>query len=53
MQARDHAIDLRFSDGAFREQLAQEPAVRQFSHLDRVLSDLSFSRRMKSLAPLL
>ena len=41
MQASDHAIDLRFSDCAFREQFAQEPAVRQFSHLHAVFSDLS------------
>ena len=42
MQARDHAINFRFSDGAFREQLSQEPAVRQFSHLQAVFSDFSF-----------
>ena len=40
-QTRDHAIDLIFSDQSFRKQLAQEPAVRQFSHFDGVLSNRS------------
>ena len=41
MQTRDDAVDLRFSDCAFCEQFAQEPAMRQFLHLDRVLSYFS------------
>ena len=42
LQASDHPINLGLSSQAFREQLPQEPAVRQFSHLQAVLSDFSF-----------
>ena len=41
IQTRDDPLDLRFSDCAFREQFVQEPAMRKFLHLDRVLSYFS------------
>src|SRR5439155_14783161 len=39
MQPRNHTIDFRFANQTFREQLAQEPAAWQFSHLHAVLAN--------------
>ena len=42
METANHPFDFLFPYQTFREQLTQEPAALQLSHLDAVLGDFSF-----------